>query len=326
MNPPPRLTGSMHKPRYDAATVAVLDPVSSHRNATRAALYATGFREIETYLSVSDLRDALGNREVDLLILDATADAAAVHDFVSALRRGRVGKNPFAVTILTAWTTDGAAIKAGLDCGADDIVKRPFSTNQLAERFRLLTEQRKGFVVTSDYIGPDRRRDVSRSDGRGLVEVVNSLRLKAVEGLSSAEAAAAIQRGLAESRAAIDGQRMLRGAFQIGVLAGLLKDAASFADAAAMRRGDIERIVAIAKDIARLAEATEHAAAAKTCETVQHIARTAASGIEFGRNADLLMELSIALQASLMPGRGASDLEAELTETLAKVRARGRRH
>jgi hypothetical protein len=39
------------------------------------------------------------------------------------------------------------------------VIIRPFSTSFAEDRIRTLIRARKPFIVTSDYIGPDRRRD-----------------------------------------------------------------------------------------------------------------------------------------------------------------------
>ena len=65
--------------------------------------------------------------------------------------------------IVTAWLNDQGLIGRVIDFGADDLLLRPFSATLLESRIRVHAERRKDFVTTSDYVGPDRRRDQART-------------------------------------------------------------------------------------------------------------------------------------------------------------------
>src|SRR6185503_16640565 len=81
----------------------------------------------------------------DVFIADITQDTAKLCDLVMAMRNGRAGANPFLHVDL---------VKPALNCGADDLITRPYSVGFLTGRVKSLTDARKCFVVTSDYIGP----------------------------------------------------------------------------------------------------------------------------------------------------------------------------
>ena len=44
-----------------------------------------------------------------------------------------------------------------MNSGPDDLLLIPFAPDQIMSRLKILVERRKPFVVTHDYIGPDRR-------------------------------------------------------------------------------------------------------------------------------------------------------------------------
>ncbi|MBK0572118.1 response regulator receiver protein, partial [Klebsiella pneumoniae] len=81
---------------------------------------------------------------------------------IQDLRQGGQGFNPFIVIIVTAWEKSGALVSRVVNSGADDLLLRPFSTTLLGQRIETHVERRKGFVVTTDYVGPDRRKDLTR--------------------------------------------------------------------------------------------------------------------------------------------------------------------
>ena len=82
---------------------------------------------------------------------------------IQALRQGATGYNPFIVIIVTAWENNNALVGRVINSGADDLLLRPFSTAVLGNRIRTHVERRKGFVITSEYVGPDRRNDPARA-------------------------------------------------------------------------------------------------------------------------------------------------------------------
>ncbi len=181
------------------------------------------------------------------------------------------------------WNANWERVKKAMDCGCDDVLSRPYSLKQLEERVGFLVTQRKGFVVASDYIGPDRRKDISRGDGAPLLQVVNTLKLRTVDGLPPEAVAAVINEGLKTSRDALVRSRMTRGAFQIGVLAGFLRDAADQVTAPVTHANDLKRIAKIADEVGKLAAQYDETAAIGTCDTVIGIARMAAAGTDFAK-------------------------------------------
>ncbi|MCC6920962.1 MAG: hypothetical protein IT548_17330 [Alphaproteobacteria bacterium] len=315
----------MNQFRYDLATVGVYDPVAMNRTGMRNVLYMLGFRDIETYATVDDLRQACSERDFDLLSLEASKPNDPAYDFIHRVRRGGIGRNPFAVIVVTTWLPESQLVRRVLDSGADDLLCRPFATNMLAERIRTHALARKGFVVTSDYVGPDRRKDAARAGGTKPIDVVNSLKLKAVDGLSGLAAQSALQIAVDDGRRAVNLERMRRAAFQIGIMAGFVLSQAESPAEGGVRRADLDKIVSTARELAAIAETEDAHQAFKTAGTVADVVRKALEGSEIAKNAQILVRLSVALQVTLSPDLNENACKAELDETLERIRARGRR-
>ena len=311
--------------RFEQATVALYDPVAMNRTATRNVLYALGFREIETFATLEDMRRVMATTDFDLMVTEATRSDDPVLDIVGQIRRGQLGRNPFTVVLVTTWMSESHVVRKVLDSGADDLLCRPYSTGSLAERIRTHVLARKRFVVTSDYVGPDRRKDPSREHSAKTIEVANPLRIKAVDGLTGADAQAVLQTVVAEARAAINLERMRRAALQIGVIAGFVDAQAKDSNGPGVRRADLEKIVSVAAELSKIARLEKAEQPFKTCKTVTEIAKSAIDGNEIEKNAQILLRLSVALQVTLSPGRDEAECRAELDETLERIRARGRK-
>ena len=105
---------------------------------------------------------------------------------IQQLRQGAAGYNPFIVIIVTAWEKSIALITRVVNSGADDLLLRPFSTALLGARIEAHIERRKGFVITTDYVGPDRRqRCRPRRQDVEMFDPPNSLKMKAKDRLSA---------------------------------------------------------------------------------------------------------------------------------------------
>lgn len=314
----------MQAPRYEPVTVALYDPVAMNRNATRNVLYSLGFREIESFVALDDLKRAMTTRDFDLVVLEATKVDDPIYDFVARLRRSEISRNPFSVVLVGTWLPEAQVVRKVLDCGADDILSRPFSTAALGDRLRTHVHARKGFVVTSDYVGPNRRNDPTRPNSAKPITVVNSMKLKAVEGKTGFEAQIAIQAGVEAGKQSVNEERMRRAAFQIGIVAGFVHAQTAQANET-VRRTDLERIHHLAEEMMSLAQSLNAEQAFKTAATVVEVAGNAIAGKDLANNAQLLVRLSVALQVTLTPHRGEAECHAELEETLQRIKLRGRK-
>jgi len=196
----------MNRLDYGRASVVLYDPVHVNVRTTRYALTEIGFREILSLSSLAEFRRRLED-ETPALIIAETSQDPEVYKLVRDIRLGECGDNPFVAILLTSWLRDGQSLKAALSSGADDIIVRPFSTTFAEERIRTLVKSRKPFIVTSDYVGPDRRKDRGRGGGAPPIEAPNTLRALAE---NDEDALHYIQARIEESKAAIAAERIRR--------------------------------------------------------------------------------------------------------------------
>jgi len=174
----------MGKLSYDSVDVLIYDPVSSNRTATRSAMYSLGFRKTETVSTLEAFIDAVQTNPPDIALCEAQGADEELCATIQQLRQGSAGHNPFIVIIVTAWEKNTTLINRVVSSGADDLLLRPFSTALLGQRIEAHVDRRKGFIITTDYVGPDRRREGARASNVELFDPPNSLRMKAKDRLS----------------------------------------------------------------------------------------------------------------------------------------------
>lgn len=132
-----------------SAHILIVDDEAAIRDMVRMAL------EIESF-TVSDASNAhqavniLEQEDIDLILLDWMMPGISGIDFAGRIRRE--GNYQVGIIMLTAKDDESDLIR-GLDVGADDYVKKPFSTKELVSRInavlRRLSDVRSSAEVVS---------------------------------------------------------------------------------------------------------------------------------------------------------------------------------
>jgi DNA-binding response OmpR family regulator len=231
---------------FETVEALVYDPVAANRSAMRAALSAFGIRHVDSVAAPVDFAYANFRRNPDIIFCEIASSDTLLCDQIQAVRSGAVGNNPFVVIVATTWDHSEALVKRVINSGADDLILRPFSNGILALRLESLAERRKGFVITHDYIGPDRRRDPKRVSS-GLFNPPNSLKIKAVDHLSPQVAERRLAKELLDAKGFLASEKLRVDVFQLGVLGRFLQEEPYESEPYIQHR---ERLATLARSIA----------------------------------------------------------------------------
>jgi CheY-like chemotaxis protein len=308
----------MPRHSFEHAEALVYDPVPMNRNATRTTLYSLGFRRIEAVGTLEAFRSQIRKSPPDITLCEAQP-AREVCGAIQDIRQGTSTSNPFLVVMVTAWENTDGLVGRVLNSGADDLLLRPFSATILAQRIKVHVERRKGFVVTTDYVGPDRRSDAIRPSNVPLFEPPNSLRMKVRDGLTGETAA---QRFEAELKVACDilqSEKLRRDAFQICILWRLIQSRVAGAPAS---RSDLAKLKDLTRSIERRGVELQIEHADEWCQSIL----AAVEGFEFGvdRHASLhlLGHAALSLNQLFSPEKTTSDHLTHIDATVALIHAR----
>lgn len=168
--------------KYRASVkVVVADGDSLICQGLRNALTDEGYEDIRTVGRLHAVREIMATSMVDLLVLDVDLPDGDGVSLVRDIRHGKIGRNPFLPVIFVTWEADTDIIRRAVSSGVDLILLKPASASQLFSRIDQLVVDRKPFVVTADYVGPDRRDNPDRPVSTQFYQVPNTLKDK-IEG------------------------------------------------------------------------------------------------------------------------------------------------
>lgn len=299
----------------DNVTVVVADSDRHLCDGLRVALVAEGYKDIHTVGRLSMVRDVITQSIVDLLVLDVDlcdGDAVAL---VRDIRRGKIGRNPFVSVIFATRESDTEVIRRAVDSGVDLILIKPLSAARLFERIDQLVADRKPFVVTGDYVGPDRRGRPSAPDA--LHDVPNTLKDKME---SRRVNRAALSGQIETTMHRLNGCRLEQAALQLSENV----DAICRTFGSAMRSDDMEYALAqasyAAKEIANLGNIE----IVKLCASLKEIIDTIRADPMGGepKRLALLRPLAMSIRVGSRSGPTANPVAQEISQILWQVRSK----
>jgi len=136
----------------------ICEPNVMIRQGIRIGLNNLGVRELLEAHTFVNAHAAFAEERFDLVLLNAEIDGTDTAYLLRETRAGRLGHDPFIIGAMLLSTTEESKVHACVNSGADDLLLIPFAPEQITTRMGAFATRRKPFVVTHDYIGPDRRK------------------------------------------------------------------------------------------------------------------------------------------------------------------------
>lgn len=144
--------------------VAIANPVI--RRALIDTLRQNGADDVLDATDWKALAELLAAKTVVLLVVDDTLSQRPTAELIRKIRQGDLHAHPFPLIITLANQREEHQLRALIDCGPDAIILTPISVADLFSKIDLLAAGRKPFVITRDYVGPDRRKEPREGAGQ----------------------------------------------------------------------------------------------------------------------------------------------------------------
>jgi DNA-binding response OmpR family regulator len=295
------------------------------RSALQLGLREVGFESFRSVRDVDELENSMTAMVYDLILIDPKLEGGDSFDLIKRIRAGDVGHNAYLVIVMLSWSTDVGPIKAAINSGVDDVQVFPITPRKLISRAANFSSSRKPFIVTSDYIGPDRRSDPGRASSIPTIEMPNTFALKeSGKSLSQIE----IKKMVDDVKALVNDERLRRIGFQISFLVNLILSAFKVAGNASPET--VANIAALkrmsAEAVARLS-GSSYEGAMELCTSMSQVA----SEIDRERDAPLLKQtrllgpLSMAILRSFYPSDAEDALAGQIANAVTGFRTRAAR-
>ncbi len=286
------------------------DPDEQSRRELRQILSHAGVKQISTHGSLASLTNMLGTVPPDLLMLSDDLDPK-LFEFIRDLRHNKIGANPFVVIITLVNADQVDAVKRAMQSGTDDIIIKPVKEEQLLQRLKRVMMNRSAFVVTSDYLGPDRRAKNRPSNIR-RINVLNTMLEKATGKEVDVE----------NIRGAVDGAmnevlhaRLDSHGLRLGFVCNVVNEAYRTKNITPDVLEKLQVLVDVLRDAAKTAERIEEHQLAVLCGSLSGDVAAIAGRYTAPtpRDLDILQKLSKAVVSAVKP-RATPDKLAEETQ------------
>ena len=261
----------MHISQFDNIRVVLAEPNRELRKTLKTSLHDHGFRSVLDTGNLSQVANAVEEGNVDLLIADTSLPEGDFNEYVTELRHGKHGENPFLVVITLVSEPTRLAVHRAIDSGTDHVLAKPFNPDDLINQVLELTHQRKRFVVTTDYIGPDRRSRPRGGMQVPQIDVPNALRQRMTGQMSDG----ILRRAIDAAKAKINEQKVVRHAYQIGWLLDRILPGLEARGRGETVDGEVDehldRLIRVSKDISARIRPTRYAHVAEMCMTLANM-------------------------------------------------------
>ncbi|MEX2615039.1 MAG: response regulator [Alphaproteobacteria bacterium] len=291
------------------------------RTALRSALRDIRLNVHEDYEECEPLRQALRDGNADMVIVDADLAGGDARNLIEAIRFAKLGPNPFVPVIVTSWQNDAARLRQLIDSGVDGLLVKPTSVQAIQSHIDTIIYRRKPFVVTSSYIGPDRRVDPAHTSDIRLIDVPNTL-LSKVRG--DRIDPVALQKEIANVLKTVNSERLRRNAFELSFLIQMIIGDYSDSEKTARTGRLVERLRMVIQDTADRLLGTPFEHNSGICQSLLRVAESIAVDYRKAASKDiaLLKPLSDAVLLSFNPERSASDLAREIATSIDQFKSR----
>jgi len=168
----------MKKVDYGSVKMLLAIENPNVRKGLLNTLQQEGFSRFEQAASYEAFLSVLAAEAFDVVVAATEISGEFIPPRIAQLRQGIFGRHPLPIVVELLVDSDADYIRKVIDSGPDDLLQLPVSPGQLLNRLPVLAEKRKPFIVTSDYVGPDRRQTPRPGVATSLIEVPNPLAMK----------------------------------------------------------------------------------------------------------------------------------------------------
>lgn len=147
----------MDDSRFKDLKILIVDGNADRLNDLEQALDDVNVKTVRTATDPQSAFEAMKTLPSDIILIAWDMVSMDGTEFIKLMRRGVDGLNPYARVILMSDVEDETRTVDARNAGANDIMFLPIEPQSLLSHIDGVMKQNRRFIVSKNYIGPDRR-------------------------------------------------------------------------------------------------------------------------------------------------------------------------
>jgi CheY-like chemotaxis protein len=135
----------------------IVDPDTASKALLRKLLTAFGVTRVMSAQATDDALVMLRREKFHVVFLDELAGPLKPLHFLKMLRRDQHSTDASVPVVLVCAQADAAKITAARDAGMNDVISKPVNLPAIERQLRAALAPSRPFVVSKNFVGPDRR-------------------------------------------------------------------------------------------------------------------------------------------------------------------------
>jgi CheY-like chemotaxis protein len=126
-----------------------------------------GVRNLHRCRTLAEAIETAKTYQIDLIVMENLMENEDCYEFVQSIRRSEADDNRFAPIVLLSAHTASSKVTKARDSGANFLIGKPISAKVLLERILWVAREKRQFLESDNFVGPDRRfHDLGPPEGK----------------------------------------------------------------------------------------------------------------------------------------------------------------
>ena len=145
---------------YDLSSLHIMlvDDNQHARRLMREILSGLGIRQVQAYDSVENAIHEINQHQFDLALVDWFMEPMDGLQLVRWIRTAKESPDPYLPIIMVSAHSEMNRVETARDAGVSEYLVKPVSAKGVYNKIARLIEDPRTFVRSSDFSGPNRRR------------------------------------------------------------------------------------------------------------------------------------------------------------------------
>ncbi len=143
---------------FSKVNIVIADPDLKVATLAKKILNTLGCNRIYTVHDGADVLKLMKEEKIDIVITDWQLKHISGIDLAVHLRQSLDSPNRMVPIIMLTSRNERIDIEAARDAGITEYLIKPFSSRTLLERLYAIVEEPRSFILSRNFVGPDRRR------------------------------------------------------------------------------------------------------------------------------------------------------------------------